>query len=315
MDLSIIIPSYNCIDTIENTLDSIMMQELSINFETIIVNDCSKYDYSNIIKKYENRLNIREIKTIKNGGPGVAREYGIKNSESKYIIFIDSDDCFYNNKSIIKMYDEIENNNLDLVISNFIYERDGLRTVKEKNLAFLHGKIYKREFIEKNNIHFYNTRQNEDNGFNRLVLLLEPKYSYLNEIVYIYKENPNSITRKNNRLYKFEGLEGLSYNINWALNEAIKRGHDSINIGLTALDTLIALYLYYLDLQNDYNVDKIIEWSKELYIKYKNNKYILDKISDNLLKEKISFLKDEINIKNYNLSFKEFLNLIEEKCK
>ena len=95
MDLSIIIPAYNCIDTIERTIESISIQKLSISFETIVVNDCSDYDYSKVIDKYKDRLNIREIKTPKNGGPGVARQYGIDNSSSTYITFIDGDDYFY----------------------------------------------------------------------------------------------------------------------------------------------------------------------------------------------------------------------------
>lgn len=315
MDLSIIIPAYNCIDTIERTIESILIQKLSINFETIIVNDCSDYDYSKVIDKYKDKLNIKEIKTPKNGGPGVARQYGIDNSSSTYITFIDADDYFYDDTSIIKMYNEIKDNDLDLVISNFVYERDNIVSIKKENFAFLHGKMYKREFLEKHDIHFNNSKQNEDNGFNRLILLLDPKYKFLDEIVYVYKENENSITRKNNRAYKFEGLEGLTYNINWALDEAIKRGNTSLNIGLTALDTLILMYYYYLDLQYDYDVDKILEWSKDLYLKYKSNSYILNKLIDDLKNKKYEFIKDEVNIKEFNISFDDFLSLINNKIK
>ena len=49
MDLSIIIPAYNCKDTIYLTLDSIVIQNLTIKYEVILVNDCSIYDYSDII--------------------------------------------------------------------------------------------------------------------------------------------------------------------------------------------------------------------------------------------------------------------------
>ena len=54
MDLSIIIPAYNCIDTIERTIESISIQKLSISFETIVVNDCSDYDYSKVIDIFVN---------------------------------------------------------------------------------------------------------------------------------------------------------------------------------------------------------------------------------------------------------------------
>ena len=62
-ELSIIIPAYNAIKTIGTTLESIKIQNLPISFEVLIVNDCSDYDYSEMISKYKNHFNIREIKT------------------------------------------------------------------------------------------------------------------------------------------------------------------------------------------------------------------------------------------------------------
>ena len=72
-DLSIIVPAYNSKETIDVTLESIKKQKLSIKFEVIIVNDCSKYNYQNFVDKYKNFYDIRELKTKTNSGPGVAR--------------------------------------------------------------------------------------------------------------------------------------------------------------------------------------------------------------------------------------------------
>lgn len=245
MDLCIIIPAYNCIDTIELTLDSITRQKISIDYEVVLVNDCSDYDYLKFIEKYKDKIKIREIKTEKNVGPGGARQLGIDNTFSKYIIFIDSDDCFYDEYSVDKMYNEINNNDYDVVICNFFCERDINSYVKQRDLIWLHGKIYKRKFIDDNNIRFNNTRSNEDNGFNRLIFLMEPKVSFLDEVVYIYKKNPNSITRINNGIFKFEGIEGYCYNMNWAMDEALNRGQHLYKIARVSLDTLITLYVYY----------------------------------------------------------------------
>lgn len=313
MDLSIIIPAYNCIDTIDITLDSIVKQKLSINYEVILVNDCSDYNYSRLIKKYNKKIKIREIKTSKNIGPGGARQFGIDNSFSKYIIFIDADDYFYDDESVSKMYDEIENKEKDLIICNFIYERDNKNLIREKDLTWLHGKIYKRQFLIDNNIKFNNSRANEDNGFNRLLLLLNPKVFFLNEVVYVYKENPNSLTRKNNRLYKFEGLEGFCYNLNWAMDEALKRGVNKNVIGLLALDVLTTLYVYYFDLKDEYDVSKIIMWAKDIYIKFKNNKQTTSEnfFSDSLEKKK-KILKDYVNVKQYDFGFDKFLDMLKE---
>ena len=314
MDLCIIIPAYNSVDTIPITLDSIIKQKLNIKYEVVLVNDCSDYDYSNYIKKYSKKINIREIKTPKNMGPGGARQYGIDNSSSKYIVFIDADDYFFDNKSISKMYSEIEKNNKDLVICNFVYERDNKVLIKEYDLTWLHGKIYRRKFIIDNNIRFNNSRANEDNGFNRLILLMKPKVSFLEETVYVYKENPNSITRKNSSSYKFEGLEGFCYNMNWAMDEALKRGVDVHVIGRLSLDVLASLYVYYFDLKDEYDVSKILIWAKNVYIKYKKIAHTMDEnIINDFLEKKKKSLKDYVNVIHYDYDFNKFLSMLEEQ--
>ena len=311
MDLCIIIPAYNANETIGVTLDSIRNQRLPISFEVIVVNDCSDYDYNEIISKFKECFPIKELKTEKNLGPGGARQYGIDNSSSEYITFIDSDDCFYDNNSISKMYKEIVKSNADLLISDFIYKGENRTIIKKIDAAWLHGKMYKRSFLTDNNIRFNNSRSNEDNGFNRLILLLNPRIICLDEIVYVYNDNPNSITRKNNCLYEFTGIEGFCYNMNWAMDEALLRGKTGQDIILLALDVLMSLYIYYLGLEKKYDVSKILEWGKEIKEKYNEYQMLLNKeIKLEILEKKKEFLKDEFVIENYYISFEEFLDKI-----
>lgn len=309
MNLSIIIPAYNAKNTICMTLDSIKNQDLPILFEVIIVNDCSDYNYEQIVSTYKKSFNIREIKTDKNLGPGGARQVGIDNSFSEYIVFIDSDDYFYENNSLSKMYEEITKSNADLLISNFLYQRDDFKLIKKRDFVWLHGKMYKRKFLIDNNIRFNNSRANEDNGFNRLILLLEPNCIFLDEIVYVYSENPNSITRSNNRAYKFTGIEGFCYNMNWAMDEALLRGQSENKIALLALDVLSALYIYYLGLEKEYDVSKILEWGKNIKDKYQKYENLIKKDAYlEAIKNKKEFLKNDFPIDNFHISFEEFLN-------
>lgn len=309
MNLSIIIPAYNAKNTICMTLDSIKNQDLPILFEVIIVNDCSDYNYEQIVSTYKKSFNIREIKTDKNLGPGGARQVGIDNSFSEYIVFIDSDDYFYESNSLSKMYEEITKSNADLLISNFLYQRDDFKLIKKRDFVWLHGKMYKRKFLIDNNIRFNNSRANEDNGFNRLILLLEPNCIFLDEIVYVYSENPNSITRSNNRAYKFTGIEGFCYNMNWAMDEALLRGQSENKIALLALDVLSALYIYYLGLEKEYDVSKILEWGKNIKDKYQKYENLIEKDAYlEAIKNKKEFLKNDFPIDNFHISFEEFLN-------
>ena len=301
-DLEIIIPAYNSHKTIIDTLESISIQENMPSYHVTIVNDCGE-SYGEIIKKYKNKINIDEITTPTNSGPGFARQYGIDNTKSKYLLFIDSDDCLYDKNSIQKLYQKIDKTRAELVISSFIYNRDGESIVRNRDSVYLHGKIYKREFLEKNNIKFNNSRSNEDNGFNSLVLLLGPGFIVIDDITYIYNDYENSITRRNNREFKFSGLEGYSYNINWAIEEAEKRNANKESIGYKSLEGLIVMYKNYNELYGEYDTNKILEWSKKIYekyLKYKkdNTMYEKDMLLDNKpKKEHLSFeqFKEKIN--------------------
>ena len=75
----------------------------------------------------------------------------------------------------------------DLLIANFIIKRDLVDKKMFKDLTWLHGKMYKRKFLEKNNIKFNKSRANEDNGFNRLIIFMKPNIIFLDDCLCIYK--------------------------------------------------------------------------------------------------------------------------------
>lgn len=306
MKLSIIIPAYNAFNTINKTLESIAVQKTDYNFEVIIVNDCSNGSYDQFIDKYLKIFNVKEIKLDVNVGPGTARKIGLENANGEYITFIDSDDYFYSPYSLNDMLEEIIKEDADLLISNFIYERDNKKIVKSKNHVWLHGKVYKNKFLKDNKITFNDARANEDNGFNRLILLSNAKVIYLDQVTYVYQENSSSITRRDNRLYKYTSLEWFCYNMKWAMdnsnNEEGKR--------YLALSVLVAMYLYYLDLSEEYDVNNLLKWSADIYFEYyKNNKYTYQEIKDSIDINSKECLTKDVEL---FITFEEFIKRIEE---
>lgn len=307
--LSIIIPAYNARDTITKTLESIAVQLLDYDFEVLIVNDASDYLYDQEILRFSKFFDIKELVLDENGGPGVARRKGLENTESEYVVFIDSDDYFYSSYSLAILLDNIIHYDSDLLISSFIYERDNERKIMAEDRVFLHGKIYKRKFLDDNNVTFNDTRANEDNGFNRLILLLDAKVTFIDEITYVYQENANSITRRNNRKYKLTGLEWFTYNIKWAIDNAFDKMPNKRVASLLTLSTLASMYCYYIDLYDEYDVECILRWSKDLYNSYyKYSNFTEEEISDYLEDSKRNCLSkkfDEI------ITFREFLERVE----
>ena len=267
--IDIIIPAYNSHDYIDNLLCSIIMQTMKDDITVYIIDDCSIKGYKEIIDRYKDILKIKEIRLDVNSGPGVARQVGIDNSKSKYIVFIDSDDILDNCYSIETLYNNINDNNMNVVSSYFTEEIDNGTIDHKDNMIWPHGKIYRRSFLEQNNIRFNDTRANEDTGFNKLIYLLTDDILYIKDFTYIWKDNLDSITRSTD--YNFYGIEGYIYNICWAIDEGIKRDADKSKISKVLFETMLEIYHRYIIYSDREEVGLILKWAKKLkqyYQKY-----------------------------------------------
>ena len=310
--IDILIPAYNSHETIEYTLFSLAYQNIANKLNIYIINDGSKNNYSNFIKFFKKNFNsIQELTLSKNKGPGYARNYGIKNSNSDYIIFIDSDDIISSPFSISNLYNKIIDDANDVVISKIVDETDYGLFELDYSLEYLHGKIYSRNYIMKNNIKFSNTRFAEDIAFNKSIFLQESNISYLNEVTYIWKNNKNSITRRagNSIVYKY--IYEYIYNNLYAIKIALKGKPNIFRISKNIFETLVYFYLCYIsyndvaDFKDSY---KIILELIDLSIKYPINNYNKNLI----IKNKINEFSNEWNIDmfkliNSNISFNDFI--------
>lgn len=105
--VSIIIPCYNCQETIEDTLQSVLSSTLDrSSFEVIAVNDCSCDSTAEILNKYADKITI--IHKLTNDGPSKTRNSGIAAAKGEYIAFCDSDDLWEPeklNKQLVRFCD------------------------------------------------------------------------------------------------------------------------------------------------------------------------------------------------------------------
>lgn len=96
--VSVITPAWNCGKFIDKTIQSIQSQTYQ-NWEMLITDDCSSDNTTAIIQSYSERdSRIKLFRLEKNGGAGVARNNGIKESSGRYIAFCDSDDVWLPDK-------------------------------------------------------------------------------------------------------------------------------------------------------------------------------------------------------------------------
>ena len=96
--VSIVTPSYNCSKYILCTINSILSQSF-LNWELIIVDDCSSDNSVEVIKSFVNEdARIKLIQLSENSGAAVARNTAIEASQGRYIAFLDSDDLWHPEK-------------------------------------------------------------------------------------------------------------------------------------------------------------------------------------------------------------------------
>ena len=90
-DLEVIIPAYNVEKYIQQCLDSVISQKTNFRFHVICINDSSTDNTGLLLKKYENAENVTIIHQENKGFSG-ARNVGLRKTNGKYIMFVDSDD-------------------------------------------------------------------------------------------------------------------------------------------------------------------------------------------------------------------------------
>ncbi len=106
--VSVVIPCYNCADTLKRAVASVAAQT-SFPSEVIIVNDGSCDDgktreiLSEIKTKYAKLFKIKIIELPENLGPSKARNIGWETAVETYVAFLDADDAWHPEK-IRKQY-------------------------------------------------------------------------------------------------------------------------------------------------------------------------------------------------------------------
>jgi len=100
--VSVVIPCYRCVTTIERAVDSVVSQT-HLPEEIILVDDFSDDGLSTIsslkkLKQKHKKFNIKILELEKNQGPGSARNEAWEVASQPYIAFLDADDSWHPKK-------------------------------------------------------------------------------------------------------------------------------------------------------------------------------------------------------------------------
>lgn len=78
-------------------LDSVFKQ-VNVNIEVIVINDNSNDDTDDVLKRYSQ---LKIVKNRINMGPSYNRKLGYLMSSGDYVVFMDDDDYYIDNNSLL----------------------------------------------------------------------------------------------------------------------------------------------------------------------------------------------------------------------
>ena len=115
--LTIVTVSFNSEKTIRDTLESLKIQTYK-NFEHIIIDGNSKDSTIEIAKQYSF---VKKIISENDEGIYDGMNKGVKNSQGKFIGFLNSDDILADENVVNNIVREIENRDTDIIYGNIQY--------------------------------------------------------------------------------------------------------------------------------------------------------------------------------------------------
>ena len=219
--VSIVVPVYNVEKYLKESLDSAVNQSLK-DIEIIAVNDGSTDNSSEILKVYEEKYSNFKVINQENKGLSGARNTGIVECKGEYIYFLDSDD-YIDLNSMEYCYKEAKKDNLDILTfdaETFLDEQSNIAEINKEGFyrenliesktmsgeefyiysnrkgayrAPVWLNFYKREFIEKNNLIFYEGIVHEDEIHTSKSFILAKKIKYIPKRFFFRRVRENSI--------------------------------------------------------------------------------------------------------------------------
>lgn len=184
--VSVLIPIYNVEKYLRQCLESVVNQTLQ-EIEIICLNDGSTDGSLEIIKEFAKNDKRIIVVDKKNSGYGDSMNQGLQRATGEYVGIVESDD-FVDTNAFERLYNYAKTYAVEVVRANYYYNKankdkknyylDSAETgcvvdpARHPNIFYqapaIWSAIYKREFLEKNQIKFLPTpgASYQDTGFN-----------------------------------------------------------------------------------------------------------------------------------------------------
>ncbi|HLF51221.1 glycosyltransferase family 2 protein [Flavobacterium sp.] len=298
--VSIIIPTYNRVSLIRETLDSVLAQTYTY-WECIVVDDGSTDATEEVVQEFKKKdprfqYYLRPVERPK--GANTCRNYGLELSKGEFVQFLDSDDLISSNKIEVQIVQLLKDDAATIAIcrwqffSNFLGDSDSQNEFKAyKNFdtisefidalawsgGFLppHAYLVSRKLIDQAGNWMENLAVNQDGEFFARIFIKAKRVVFSNNaVVYYRRNNDDNVSLLNNELKITHAI------LSWQLIESYFKIHFGES---TQLVRISKKYLYQR----------------------------ISKENEKIIKENKLFFEDEIRRNNF--SFKRILYRIFNK--
>ena len=224
-NISVIVPVYNVEKYLSACLNSILAQTFT-DFELILVDDGSPDSSGKICDEYAEKDSRIRVFHTSNGGVSNARNIGLDNATSEYVVFVDSDDFVektYLDKLIYGGYDLsicgcYFSDPQGSVLSVARKESEKAEVVSKENILkwYEQGSLYsvwtsafKKSIIDTYNLRFdTNTTRGEDTIFMFNYVEHCETVHFVEDVLYYYvRYNTNTLTTSRN----LKSVRALAY--------------------------------------------------------------------------------------------------------
>lgn len=230
-DITVIIPCLNSGKTIEDAINSVLSQSSQLRLEVLCIDDGSDDNTAQILAYYiQKDARIKLFTNKRQGGPGAARNRGVREAKAPYIFFLDADDIILPH-GLISLYKNITQHQSQIVRGSFIRSRLGanettdpmerwekgakpppLLNISLKDYPSLLNSteghwacLYASNLLES--IRYpTDIMVGEDSLFLVCVYAEAKKITLIPEPVYCYRENSESVMYRNTPKKYFDGL-------------------------------------------------------------------------------------------------------------
>lgn len=215
-DISVIVPVYNVEKYIERCLLSLINQDCTCNYEIITVNDGTKDNSMQIVRRLAASYDKIRIVEKENGGLASARNAGLAQAHGEFVAFVDSDD-FVSESYISRLYDTAVNTGADIVCCNYKNTDESGEHGFENPLShtcgvfsgrsalkgiladitirsYVWNKLYRRSLFTDNNIVFPLGMTFEDFAIMPQLMYHSKKVAFIKDTLYFYVHRHGSIT-------------------------------------------------------------------------------------------------------------------------